>query len=320
MQTQRGDKRLRNGKAIFRAVSKLIDMAVEAGKEADNAREVTGSPVQASVPQEKAMEAVSVHPQTAAQPQAEVQEQAVYTEGEYTGIVFKGGITIQDYMGNAENIRIPDTINGIPVTRIGVKAFQGRENLQTVILPESVLVVEPNAFCNCVKLQKVTLGSKVQEIQGSAFSGSSLKEINLPDTLEKIGAGAFQETKLEKITFPPAIKTLSSGIYSGISTLVSVTIPGGIEKIFDDAFYGCENLKTVYIEEGVKMIDRRAFAECPLLESVTIPSTAMMLYPAIFQNSGTMTGKIKIFINSERTASIIEKVWGDLEGLEILMQ
>ena len=129
------------------------------------------------------------------------------------------GYTITKYKGRSVNVRIPEKIDGKPVT--GVSAESGKYaffNVQSVYFPESVKVIAGQHFLfytskdsltsvtvssgtidfytfhQCSKLESVTLGEGVIEIGEGAFSGCiGLKSIVIPSSVRSIGKGAFRE-------------------------------------------------------------------------------------------------------------------------------
>ena len=64
-------------------------------------------------------------------------------------------IGITKYKGNAKNLVIPETIQGLPVEVIN--GFYGNKNIKSVVIPSSVKVIGELAFARCESLEKVTL-------------------------------------------------------------------------------------------------------------------------------------------------------------------
>src|SRR5512133_413026 len=94
----------------------------------------------------------------------EVQAQFNFTKG-------NGAITITGYTGAGGDVTVPGTLEGLPVTSIGVSAFSGYTGLTSVTIPESVTTIRDSAFSGCTGLISVTLGNSVTSIGISAFSG-----------------------------------------------------------------------------------------------------------------------------------------------------
>ena len=66
-------------------------------------------------------------------------------------------ITITGYTGSGGGLTIPDTINGLPVTSIGDRAFQSCQSVTTVTLSDGITNVGRWAFWYCPSLTSVSL-------------------------------------------------------------------------------------------------------------------------------------------------------------------
>jgi len=98
-------------------------------------------------------------------------------------------IAITKYKGNAKNLVIPETIQGLPVEVI--YGFKENENIKSVVIPSSAKIIVPSAFSLCVSLEKVTLPEGLLYIGSHAFSFTELTSVTLPKSLEYLDFGAF---------------------------------------------------------------------------------------------------------------------------------
>jgi len=103
-------------------------------------------------------------------------------------------ITITDCNISASGeLVIPDTIDGLPVTVIGEKAFSECENLTTVIIASTVTTIGVSAFERCESLSSINIPNSVVGIADSTFERcESLTSITIPDSVTSIGKGAFK--------------------------------------------------------------------------------------------------------------------------------
>lgn len=162
-----------------------------------------------------------------------------------------------------ETIVIPEG-----VTRIEASKFSFMPLLKSVILPNSVSVIENGAFRKCTALENITM-SNVEEIGDSAFDGcTSLKNITLPDSITTIGNYGFAGTGLEQIEIPKGITTIGGAVFGGCKDLKNVTLPDTLTTIQLVAFSNCSSLTKIIIPSSVTTIEGRVFEECTNLTNI----------------------------------------------------
>lgn len=131
------------------------------------------------------------------------------------GDVFETG---EDYSPLGEMFRqVKTLIIEEGITEIGECAFVGSIgytdsfiNLKTVVLPESLKIIDEAAFYNCEKLSKINLPEGLEYIFYEAFYGTNLKNVRIPESVIKIDDGVFAYCdNLKKITFTKAVCKIS---------------------------------------------------------------------------------------------------------------
>ena len=177
------------------------------------------------------------------------------TDGSYAEVI--------DYTGTAKRIKIADTYEGVPVTTIGVAAFENK-SITSVIIPDSVRIIESYAFLSCAALKSITIPDSVTTINAYAFSGcSSIANVNFGENseLEIIEHDAFSScTNLTSVTIPNFVTKIESAAFQECGKLSSLTIGNSVESIGSRAFAGC-NLSSVTIPDNVKNIGVGAFSK-----------------------------------------------------------
>lgn len=120
-----------------------------------------------------------------------------------------------------EEIVIPSTHNGKPVTKIAKDAFLEAKNLKKVTISEGIQIIGENAFRECSKLETVVLSTGVTTIEKNAFANCNvLKEINLPNTVTTISLNAFSYCyKLERIVIPSSVVDMGNIVFAGSNTI-----------------------------------------------------------------------------------------------------
>jgi hypothetical protein len=219
------------------------------------------------------------------------------------------GVVIAGYTGTATAVRIPATIEGMPVREIGEKAF-ALKNITSVVIPQGVTIIRFYAFSQSTygmrgddKLVQVTLPSTLQIIESSAFSCnkglksivipegvteiggsafadcSALASVTLPQSLVKLGIDAFNDTAITSITLPPKLTRIAGGTF-GRTKLKSIVIPEGVTEIGDSG-------ERSEVGDGITI--NGAFGGCTALTSVTFPSTIQRIGIAAFSNCSALT-------------------------------
>lgn len=157
-------------------------------------------------------------------------------------------------------IIIPEVYEGLPVTSIGISAFEGCSGLTTVTIPDSVTSIGDSAFSGCSGLTTVTIPGSVTSIGDCAFVGcSGLTTVTIQDSVTSIGAGAFENCSgLTTVTIPDSVTSIGYSAFRDCKELITVTIPDSVTSIGEYAFVGCDGLITIY---GYSNSTAQKFAE-----------------------------------------------------------
>lgn len=133
------------------------------------------------------------------------------------------------------------------VSHIGVGAFSGTVNLETITFTSSLKTIGPRAFELCPKLSSIIL----------------------PNSVENIGERAFQYCdNLATVMLPKSIREIGDFAFCGCTSIETISIPRDVKRIGNSAFKDCSNLKKVIIQDGVSFIGDGTFAGCT--EGLTI--------------------------------------------------
>lgn len=229
-----------------------------------------------------------------AQPGADVAAEVMTQEGRFgdlTYVVTSGTVTISGCSANAVKVRIPSTIDRLPVTAIGAWAFFGHRGIEAVVIPDSVRIIGDNAFLGCSALRDVRLSRQLFSIGSDAFrSCENLASISLPQRITTIGRGAFAGCHgLTEVKLPRAITFLDAGVFYGCTGLRHIRYPSRFSGIGDYAFFGCSRLTTLPVPATVISLGSHAFAECIGLRHVSIPGTVQTIGDGLFRGCTGLT-------------------------------
>lgn len=150
-----------------------------------------------------------------------------------------------------KEVKLPKTI-----TSIGKVAFGGHHKLAAAVIPDSVRIIDDEAFLFCSGLKSVVLGKRLSSIGQKTFINAlHLKTITLPEKLSKIGAGSFILCPLETIY---AKRPIPPRIISNNKDVPKDDVFGGwtgFKDAFDDS---CFKTCILYVPKGSKSKYERA--------------------------------------------------------------
>ena len=209
-------------------------------------------------------------------------EQFVYSvengEARLTGLTVAGQA--------AEMLSIPETVDGIPVTRIAGSAVRGAA-CHGITIPNSVRYIGSNAFYSCPNLIYLEIPPSVTNDIPNAivYDCPKLGEVAFCLTNEtsavKIGNKCLSEVPAltNVVVRGNGAMTLGDSAFYNLASIQAATLQG-VAEIEDGsawntgAFNGCANLEQVtLIDSPLRNIGNRAFQNCAALASFAIPST-----------------------------------------------
>lgn len=123
-------------------------------------------------------------------------------------------------------------------------AFSNCPKLTSIVLPNSIYSIEPNAFYYCEALTSVIIPNSVTAIGKYAFCGcKSLVTFTIPNSVISMGKNAFSEcTGLTSITLSNSLTSIEEYVFSNCTGLASLTIPNSMTSIGFRAFESDINL------------------------------------------------------------------------------
>lgn len=226
-----------------------------------------------------------------------------------------GEVTITEYIGTSEHVLIPDTIDGLPVTALGHRAFY-EKTVTTVVVPDSVTEIGELCFSGDNYLVSLTLPDELAELPyGALESCFRLIDFDLPQGLKKISASALQFNQylthldlpgglmeiepmnfiglfgLESLTLTDENEAFvldeTNGLlmtadgtrllrcFSDIVPQTEITLPDGVKTIDPFAFHYDYDVRKIILPEGVETIGAMAFAMCPNLTEIVVPASVV---------------------------------------------
>ncbi len=197
------------------------------------------------------------------------------------------------------DVIIPNTLGGMPVTKIEYEGFMTNnafcelKNITSVTLPDTMVSISTYSFWLCSGIEKVIIPSSVTNIEGGAFAGCiSLTEFIVSDenpVYQSIDGILYTKDGKEIVAYPGG----------GINEF---TVPESVTSIGELSFCG-SLVKNVVIPKNVSNIGRFAFSECPELENVTVYNkSAVIGENAFLTNAFSSENNITIYCPDSSTA------------------
>ena len=219
-----------------------------------------------------------------------------------------GTINITGYTGTNDDVVIPSTIDGLPVTSIVGRWAYGwysgflSSGLTDLTIPNGVTNIGTYAFAACGSLTGVTIPNSVSSIGGFAFGRSGLTNVTIPNSVANIGDAAFSScpnlTNIMVDPLNPAFSSVDGVLFNeSQTTLVDYpagkvgyyAIPNSVTIISSGAFADCSSLTSITMPYGVTSIGGIAFSGCSSLTNLTIPDSVTSVGDYAFNYCTSLT-------------------------------
>lgn len=204
-------------------------------------------------------------------------------EWEYTLANNKTTVYLTDYLGDAESITLPTTIEGKKVELTWARAKHGcrfREcKAKKVYVPGAYNEIPPAFFLENFHLEEIVLGAGIEEIGLRFCAGAvNLEKVAFPDTVKNVGWGCLAETKWASEQGNESIIG-SVLVHKGPNRKASESayqVPEGIQCIAQWAFTVEEGesryITRLELPASMKYISEQAFSMLQLV-TMRVPST-----------------------------------------------
>ena len=163
---------------------------------------------------------------------------------------------------NMADYKMPDNI-----TEINEFSY-ARSNLSTINIPNSVTSIGYGAFYHCDELENVVIPNTVTYIAPFAFDKTKWMEDfeNSSKEFLIVGDGILLAYNggQSHVTIPEGVKRIAPYAFYKHNGLLSVSMPDSLIEIGESAFEDCNNMSEVFGGTNIQVIKDRAFNQCPL--------------------------------------------------------
>ena len=236
--------------------------------------------------------------------------------GYWTYEVNSSGAKITKYSGSQSTVTIPDSLGGYAVTIIGSNAFLNNSYIQTVTIPTKIESIEGSAFSGCSRLSKVYFNAKKctsvgYDTFGGAGANSSSMSVIFGSGVTIIPDYLFYKwnsvAHVTYVSIPSSVTTIGYRAFDGCSDLSSITWGSNIQKIDRYAFQGCSSLTSANLPSSVTEIGYCAFCDCSNITTVTIPAKVSSIGGSAFNGCPRLS---HIYFNAKNCTSAGYDVFG----------
>ena len=196
-----------------------------------------------------------------------------------------GTCTVTGMWGQTPDLVVPSEIDGLRVTAIADKAFQGCSWVETLSLPEGLLSVGDFAFRDCTGLRAANLPEGLSRLGSWAFAGcTSLAEAHVPGSVGTVCEYAFYDcTALRSVTLGEGVSSLDTNAFAYCSSLASAALPSTLSSLGVGCFSSCSSLASLELPASVASVGAGALQG--LAQGSTVTVRTWSLYHKLAGNS-----------------------------------
>ncbi len=233
---------------------------------------------------------------------------------------------------DAGHIAIPDQVEGVPVTTIGVDGNDVASGVvKTIVIPHTVTRITEGALLSQLQhVRKFEVDGRNTQYtvrEGAIYSadgktlvvcpGTVAEEYRVPEGTTAIAARAFSRSNVVSVTLPEGLTRIGEYAFDGCSKLTSVDFPTSLTFIGPSAFQGASQL-TVRLNEGLETVSKYTFASVASYDSLEIPNSVMRVGNSAFSSVSSVSKElVPVATRKVRIGSGLEELGSNVfDGLD----
>ena len=202
------------------------------------------------------------------------------------------------------HVEIPNTVSSV-LYDVG----NGYSNLTSIIIPDSVIEIQDNAFYDTGDLVKLVIGNGLTSFSDHVFRSAALRDLSIGSSLSSIeflntnyniqsiyvdpenqyysskdkmllskdGRELLYAIDTQSVTVPDGVEVIRRHAFNGRSSVKNVVLADTVSQMDPRIFYYCTNLENVNLGTQLTAIPDDSFSECNKLSSVVIPDTVISI-------------------------------------------
>ena len=214
-----------------------------------------------------------------------------------------------------DNLVIPRIYNNKSVIKVKTRALAANNTIKTLIIPETIKIIEYEAIRSCTKLEYIYLNAET--VKNSSFkTTTNLKKVDIGKNVKELENSPFEAcTKLTDLTIYSEQAEINVYKFSGCTSLKEIKtnktnskykveegvlyskdgkkiymypqakegefiIPSSVEEIGQYAFFKNLNLTRIDIPDTVNIVENNAFNACNNIEYLKLNANTVKGYYA----------------------------------------
>ena len=197
-------------------------------------------------------------------------------------VIDNGSVAVWGCYNNQDTVIIPDvvTFNNVKYTVVAIdgRAFMWRDDIISVIIPNTVTSIGQSAFQCCENLSSVVMPNSITNIGNWAFTYCpNLTSFTIPDSVKHIGAAIFGScTNLTTLDYNAKnCNGFSAGTDHPFSnsSISTINIGDNVEKIPENFLYDMDSITTINFSNNITHIGKKAFAYYDGFTTLNLPDS-----------------------------------------------
>ena len=201
-------------------------------------------------------------------------------------------VKITGYQGSAEKLRLPDAIDGKPVTTIGDQVFLNHSELHVLSIPNGVTTFGIEILKGCNELYALKTPLPVAEngtYLGYLYGAMGYETNNVSDL-----------RNLKYLEIGGVLTELPPYALYDCNDIIAVKLPDTVQSLATYSMYRCESLRYVTTEH-LTSIATHAMDYCRSLETLSLPSGLQTIGLGAFENCTSLRRLTIPFVGGSRT-------------------